>query len=138
MVANQMMCAVKVLVIDDDILVRGALSSALSSQGYEVACAENGKRGLELFAHCPPDMMITDIIMPEQEGIETIVHIRKTAPDLPIVAISGGGRFGATDCLRMARSLGADVVLEKPFTVEALLAGLAEATAAARRRAAAR
>lgn len=135
---NRMQRAVKVLVIDDDVLVRGALASALASQGHEVTDAENGKRGLEIFQQCPPDLLITDIIMPEQEGIETIVQIRKTNPDLPIVAISGGGRFGGVDFLRMARSLGADVVLEKPFTVEALLESVAEARALAQRRAAAR
>ena len=128
----------KIIVIDDDPLIRAALGSALSSWGHEVTCAENGKQGFELFARSSADLLITDIIMPEQEGIETIIEIRKSAPDLPIIAISGGGRIGATDFLRMARSLGADVVLEKPFTIDALQAGLAEADTAARRRTASR
>ena len=125
---------VKVLVIDDDALVRGALQSALSAHGHEVACAEDGKRGLVIFSEAPPDLLITDIIMPEQEGIETIIQIRKMALDLPIIAISGGGRVRATDVLRMARSFGADAVLEKPFTADALLATVADAKAAARQR----
>lgn len=105
----------RVLIIDDDGMVRATLRMVLEDAGYEVQEAENGRRGVELFRRSPPDVVITDIIMPEQEGIETIIELRKQSPSLPIIAISGGVHTGTLDVLAFARRLGADEILAKPF-----------------------
>jgi CheY-like chemotaxis protein len=114
----------KVLVIDDDHLVRYALSKVLSSYGYEVVTAADGKRGMIVLREEHPDVVVTDIIMPEQEGIDTIIQIRRERPGVKIIAISGGGRIRNIDFLEMAQSLGADEVLAKPFESEELLSCL--------------
>jgi CheY-like chemotaxis protein len=111
----------KILVIDDDHLVRYALSKILLSYGYEVVTAADGKRGMIVLREEHPDAVITDIIMPEQEGIDTIIQIRRERPGVKIIAISGGGRIRNIDFLDMAQSLGADEVLAKPFEAEELL-----------------
>lgn len=111
-----------ILVIDDDAIVRRTLQEILESEGHRVSCAENGRHGLVAFGRQRPDLVITDIIMPDQEGIETIVHLRKIWPKGPIIAISGGGRIGNVDFLQMAERIGADAILAKPFEPEELLA----------------
>ena len=121
----------KLLVIDDDNLVRAALTDMLQTAGFEVVTASNGRLGLELLDTTPVDAIITDILMPEQEGLETIREARERFPDIRILAISGGGAGGGeTQLLRFAESFGADQTLPKPFTgsqlvaaVRALLAG---------------
>jgi DNA-binding response OmpR family regulator len=111
----------KILVIDDDHLVRYALSKILSSYGYEVVTASDGKRGMIVLRDEHPDAVITDIIMPEQEGIDTIIQIRRERPGIKIIAISGGGRIRNIDFLEMAQSLGADEVIAKPFEAHELM-----------------
>jgi CheY-like chemotaxis protein len=111
----------RILVIDDDPLVRATLSAILEGAGYDVTLAVNGQNGLDEFSRRVPDMVITDIVMPEIEGIETIRVIRASAPTLPIVAISGGGRSVPLDYLRMAQRLGATDVLQKPFEADELV-----------------
>jgi CheY-like chemotaxis protein len=105
----------KILVIDDDVVVRETLMLILEDKGYEVVSAEDGERGLSVFRSEAPDLVITDIIMPEKEGIQTIREIRALRPLAKIVAISGGGRIGNTDFLRIAQQLGAVDVISKPF-----------------------
>jgi CheY-like chemotaxis protein len=114
----------KILVIDDDHLVRYALSKILLSNGYEVVTAADGRRGMALLRAENPDAVITDIIMPEQEGIDTIIQIRRERPAIKIIAISGGGRIRNVDFLEMAHSLGASEVIAKPFEVDELLSCL--------------
>ena len=114
----------KILVIDDDHMVRYALSRILQRSGYDVVTASDGKRGMMLVRQELPDVVITDIIMPEQEGIETISLLRHQYPQMKIIAISGGGRIRNIDFLEMARSLGADDVISKPFEAEELLGRL--------------
>ena len=114
----------KILVIDDDHLVRYALSKILSSNGYEVVTASDGRRGMVVLREEHPDVVITDIIMPEQEGIDTIIQIQRERPGVKIIAISGGGRIRNIDFLDMAQSLGANEVLAKPFEVDELLSCL--------------
>jgi DNA-binding response OmpR family regulator len=116
----------KVLVIDDDHLVRYTLSKILQRSGYDVVTASDGRRGMLLLREEYPDVVITDIIMPEQEGIDTIIQIRHERPSIKIIAISGGGRVRNVDYLKMARSLGAHEVIRKPFVAEELLVRLAE------------
>lgn len=105
----------KILIIDDDVGVRFTLKKLLSSAGYEVIEAPDGRKGMQLFHSTWPDLVITDIIMPEQEGIETIIALKGISPQPRVIAISGGGRLGNKDLLHMADRLGADAVLRKPF-----------------------
>ena len=114
----------KILVIDDDHLVRYALSKILLSAGYEVVTASDGRRGMVVLRAEHPDVVITDIIMPEQEGIDTIIQIRRERPRVKIIAISGGGRIRNVDFLEMAHSLGASEVIAKPFEANELLSCL--------------
>lgn len=111
----------KILVIDDDYLVRSSLARLLRGKGYEVVTAADGERGMTEFRNAAPDLVITDIIMPEQEGIQTIRQMRRERPDAKIIAISGGPQFGDLDVLEIALKLGADKVIHKPFDAAELL-----------------
>ena len=111
-----------IVVIDDDAMVRISIQRILEAEGYEVALAHNGREGLSLTQRLAPRLVITDIIMPEKEGIETIRDIRALDPAVRIVAISGDGIGPNVDFLRIARKLGADATLAKPFRREELLA----------------
>ena len=93
----------------------------MEGDGYQVVSAHDGRRGMALFRSERPDLVITDIIMPEQEGIQTITEMRKAKPDAKIIAISGSGRFSDADFLKMARSLGAMDTVSKPFDADELL-----------------
>ncbi|MBK8160409.1 MAG: response regulator [Rhodospirillaceae bacterium] len=115
---------VHVLLIEDDPLVQDMLQVALQLAGYEVTLASNGREGLRKFAAQKPDIVVTDIIMPEQEGIETILAIRKIDQALPIIAMSGGSSIGALDFLDAARTFGASRILTKPFSPKDLIAAL--------------
>ena len=112
-----------ILVIDDDEAVRYAISRVARQAGFAVALAANGEEGLDLLDRVSPALVITDLIMPEKEGLETIRELRQRRPDLPIIAISGGGRLVGRDFLDVARKLGAQEALAKPFEPEDLVAG---------------
>ena len=114
----------KILLIDDDKLVLYTLSRIFRDTGDTVFTAENGAKGMVLFRQERPDVVITDIVMPEQEGLETIVQMRREIPATKIIAISGGLRQGDYDVLSMAAKLGADDVIAKPFEPEELLTRL--------------
>jgi CheY-like chemotaxis protein len=118
-----------ILVADDESAVRRFLRNALKKSGYEVVEAENGRQALEQVRAGGVDLMITDLIMPEQEGIETIQALRREMPKVGIIAISGafGGQF-----LKTAKLLGADAVLSKTVNAELLLANVAEVLRARR------
>jgi CheY-like chemotaxis protein len=116
-----------ILLIDDDPLVRYSVRTILEGAGHEVTEADNGRGGLELFRGTRFDAVITDIIMPDMEGIETIRAIRALDKQMPVLAMSGGGRVGNTDFLKAAKALGADQVLQKPFEDDELLGALARA-----------
>ena len=111
----------KILVIDDDHLVRFTLSRILNRSGHDVVTAADGARGMIMLRAERPDVVITDMIMPEQEGFQTIVMIRREYPRIKIIAISGGLRQGNHDVLSMAAALGADEVIAKPFEPADLL-----------------
>jgi DNA-binding response OmpR family regulator len=111
-----------ILVIDDDASVREVVSEMLRLEGHEVVIAENGRDAVPLLAARHIDLVITDLIMPEKEGIETISEIRRSDSRIPIIAISGGGRLGPGDYLETARYIGADATLAKPFARQELLA----------------
>jgi CheY-like chemotaxis protein len=112
-----------VLVIDDDADVRTIIRRAVQSEGHIVTEAGDGAEGLRLFKERPVDLVITDILMPEREGIETIIELRRQRPELPILAISGGSPITERDGLLMSADLlGATRVLPKPFTLAELRA----------------
>ena len=112
----------QILVIEDDALIREMLEDMLTDAGYDVETAEDGAVGLKKFARNPAALVITDIIMPNTEGMETIHAIKKRLPSARILAISGGGNsLFAHDLLDMARIIGADAALPKPFSKNALL-----------------
>jgi DNA-binding response OmpR family regulator len=111
----------KILIIDDDSLVCDTIVRILERKGYQTLVAPDGLRGLILFRSERPDLVITDIIMPEKEGLETIREIHNERPEMPILAISGGGRIVNLDYLAMAGMLGAFETLAKPFDPGELL-----------------
>jgi CheY-like chemotaxis protein len=113
-----------VLVVDDDAQLRATLVHILSTARHEVIDVGNGSAGLEMVRSRKPDVVITDIIMPEKEGIEVILHVRKMMPDVKIIAISGGGRIGQHQFLPVAKKLGADIALCKPIRAAELLAAV--------------
>ena len=104
-----------ILIIEDEESIRLLLRSALEAAGYEVTEATNGRQGLELYRHRPTDLVITDILMPDQDGLETILELRRLAPEAKIIAISGGGQSGLLDLLPIAEKLGAQWTLRKPL-----------------------
>ena len=111
-----------ILIIDDVIGVRKMMRQTLEDADFDVRETCDGKEGLEALQATPADLVITDIIMPVMEGIETIVEIRKRFPNTRILAISSGGMSKSLNLLGMARRLGAHDTLAKPFTAETLLA----------------
>ena len=112
----------KILVIDDDIQIRMMLREVLEDSGFEVFDAENGEVGISLYKANKPDLVVTDMIMPEKEGIGTLMELIAYDPDLKAIAISGGGKVvKATDVLKDAAFFGAKLVLTKPFTCEEFL-----------------
>lgn len=115
----------KILLIDDDNSVRDILGKTLTYFGHAVTTACNGREGLELFALISPDLVITDIVMPEKEGLEVLMALRTQRPPVKIIAMSGGGRGNAADYLHIAKCMGASVVLAKPFSHDQLLSAIA-------------
>ena len=115
----------RILLIDDDDLLRELLATTLAHAGHTVHQAAEGGQGCEIFRTTPVDLVITDIIMPGQEGIETILHLRHLNPRLPIIAMSGGAT-NSKIYLTIAAQLGASHVLAKPFTLDELAAALAD------------
>lgn len=105
----------KILVIDDDLLFRSMLVEMLERKEYLVYAAEDGEQGVNIWKEVQPDIVITDIIMPNKEGIETILEMKRQNKSVKIIAISGGGRTNAQDNLRSAKLLGASLTLSKPF-----------------------
>ena len=111
----------KILVIDDDAMVRLTLSRLLYRAGYDVVTAADGERGLTMLRAEQPSVVITDMMMPERDGVETIIKIKQEWPQIKIVAISGGARHGNRDILLTARNMGADDAIAKPFDADELL-----------------
>jgi DNA-binding response OmpR family regulator len=113
-----------ILVIDDDRAVLHSLAAVLEAEGFNVLMADDGIAGMRVFHQRRPDIVVTDIIMPNQEGIETIVQMRRSRPDMKIIAMSGGGRIGNMDFLSIAQGLGANTTLAKPFDPDELTAAV--------------
>ena len=116
----------KVLIIDDEPYILLMLKKMLEKEGYEVDLASNGKDGMELFEKEAADLVITDIIMPDKEGLEIILEMKKQRPDLKIIAISGGGRISPESYLECAAHFGASRVFQKPFKQKELMSAVNE------------
>ena len=109
----------RILVIDDDADMRSVLEQSLQAAGYEVDLAETGLEGMAHFHSKPVDVVVTDLIMSQQEGLETIIKFRNEFPGIPIIAISGN--TAAKPLLTIARRLGAAAILQKPFPPDHLI-----------------
>ena len=116
----------RVLVIDDEASIRKLLRSILELDGHEVEEADDGSSGIKKYRQNPSDLVITDLIMPEKEGIETIVELKREFPRLKVIAVSGGGVVGPSTYLKMAQKVGADRVFEKPFGFDEMRDAVAE------------
>lgn len=122
---------VRVLLVDDDPALLRGLGIAFSRAGSQVVTACDGNEALQRMAERLPDLLVTDILMPNREGLETIMAARAEAPALKIIAISGGGRIDSGEFLSLALALGADAILRKPFRPSRMLS-LAEGVLAQR------
>jgi DNA-binding response OmpR family regulator len=114
----------RILVIDDDPLMRSLIVRTLGEAGHELREAVDGEKGLALALAETFDVVVTDILMPGKEGIETIRELRQARPDIGIVAISGGGSHHLMDFLQFARQFGADQAIAKPFRAADLVAAV--------------
>lgn len=110
----------RILVIDDDAAVLATIRRILERAGHDVSSASNGAAGMRLFAQQPAELVVTDLYMPEKEGIETIQELREQYPSVRILAVSGGGVAGTGASLEDAKLFGADDTLAKPFSADEL------------------
>ncbi|MBI5549567.1 MAG: response regulator [Deltaproteobacteria bacterium] len=113
-----------VLIIDDEPSLRFAVRRVLERAGHTTVEAGDGGEGLKVLGLQPVDVVITDIIMPNVEGIELIRNLHRSRPELPVVAMSGGGRLSPEGYLKLAKTFGASQVLKKPFEADELLAAV--------------
>ena len=104
-----------ILVVDDEPEIRELLTIILESAGNTVVSAQNGFEALKVMGDLPVEVVMTDLLMPERDGLEFITDLRKKFPKVRIVAMSGGGHIGQEAYLRIAKGFGAHVLLEKPF-----------------------
>jgi CheY-like chemotaxis protein len=110
----------KILLIDDDPTIQKVFSQFLTSLGHEIIQAENGKEGLSMIQGIRPDLVITDIMMPEMDGLEILMQLRSTHDSVPVIAISGGMRALPVNFLHQAKLFGARYVFEKPVPLDVL------------------
>lgn len=111
----------RILVVDDDGDVRELVCRMLEQDGYDAVSAEGGLQALERFGMLSPDLVITDVVMPEVDGFEVLLKLRHLAPKVVTMVMSGGGRVAPDIYLETARRLGAKAVLRKPFTKAEML-----------------
>ena len=121
----------RILVIDDDADVRDTIKWLLEAEGFVVSLAANGREGLILQRRQPAHIVLTDVFMPEQDGIETLWQLREEFPGLPIIVISGGGAARGTDYSVVVRELGVKNTLRKPFDPHELIAIVRQITRSA-------
>jgi DNA-binding response OmpR family regulator len=114
----------RIILIEDCNNLRRIFKKTLEYEGHEVFDAQDGKAAEKLYRERCPDLVITDIVMPNKDGIETIIELRRDFPGVKILAISGGGRIGSQQYLNMAKSLGAHDILGKPFKQKDLVSSV--------------
>ena len=113
----------RILLIDDDDAYLAMLRTSLEERGHLIVAASEGNAGITNFRSRKFDLVITDILMPKKDGVETIIELRRIDPSVRIIAISGGGHLvPAQNCIQIAKSLGVHTALEKPFSVDTLQA----------------
>jgi len=120
----------KILIVDDDPAILRTLRRVLEIEGHTVSEAPDGKSALRYFAGDPADLVMSDIYMPDMDGIEFLIRVREAFPEAKILAMSGGGHMTKEKVLGAASMLGAVAVLEKPFTVEDVQEAVSGALAA--------
>lgn len=113
-----------ILIIDDEEQIRLMLRWWFENEGYTVTLAANGKEGIAAYQAKPADLIITDLIMPDKEGLETIIELKQANPEIKIIAISGGGRNTPHGYLEMAEQLGATKTFNKPIRKADLMAAV--------------
>lgn len=114
----------RILVIDDEQLLRSTVVTILTRAGFSVEEASDGQAGITMFHKNPPDVVLTDIFMPNRDGIEIIKELKHSSPQTKIIAMTGGGHMRMMEIASAAKVLGADHVLDKPFDSESLLAAI--------------
>ena len=112
----------RILVIEDEEVIRNLLTTILEAEGCSVKTAQNGKEAMHIFSTANFDIVITDMAMPEKDGVETIIEIRQLTPSVGIIAMSGAG--SSIKLLRLARAFDADTTLKKPFTRKELISAI--------------
>ncbi|MCJ7449041.1 MAG: response regulator [Bacteroidales bacterium] len=110
-----------ILLVEDDRDLREMLKISLSKRGFTVLEAENGKDAITRFKPAITDMVVTDLIMPDEDGLKVIIQFREKKPAIKIIAISGGGKAGPGSYLNLAKALGADAIFSKPFSLNDLI-----------------
>ena len=125
-IMSQATTCCRILAVDDDDQVLALLKAILELEGYQVDAVGDGIQAVQVFDPAVHALVITDIVMPEKEGIETIMELRAVRPDLPVIAISGGGRIGADDYLAWVRRCGVHHTFTKPVPRQDLLDAVAE------------
>ncbi|MEZ5669002.1 MAG: response regulator [Alphaproteobacteria bacterium] len=124
----------EIVVADDNEGIRNMLAALLGQEGHNVRLAADGRQALQLMRQAPADIVVTDVFMPEQDGLETVMALRKAFPKTAIVVMSGGSRVGyGSDFLDLASQLGARAVLAKPFEPDELIAIIADCVADSKR-----
>jgi two-component system chemotaxis response regulator CheY len=118
-----------ILIMDDDPQVCDLLKQVLEEEGYAVTTAENGQEGIKLYRAHPADLIILDILMPEKEGLETILELRREFPQIKIIAMSGGSERAKLNLLDLAKRLGAQYTVRKPFQLENFMSIVRQALA---------
>ena len=111
-----------VLIVEDDNELREMLKMSLLRRNFTVLEAENGKAAITHFKPLLTDLVVTDLIMPEEDGLKVVIKLRELKPSIKIIAISGGGKVGPGNYLNMAKALGADAIYSKPFSINDLIA----------------
>jgi CheY-like chemotaxis protein len=111
-----------VLIVEDDKELREMLKMMLLRRNFTVLEADNGKSAITHFKPLLTDIVVTDLIMPEEDGLKVVIKLRELKPSIKIIAISGGGKVGPGSYLNLAKALGADAVYSKPFSLNDLVA----------------
>lgn len=111
----------RILLVEDNGLLRESLKLALDQAGHAVATAQNGAVALSMLGSSTFEVIVTDVLMPETDGLEMIMRVRKASQDVKIIAMSGGGRTKNLDVLNFASAFGADMIISKPFTPKQLV-----------------